>query len=136
MGLSPESKRRRRAMRRKLGIVTILLTLILSAGAATADDIGEVGSIVSLDVFTTPADTYLQYHGRMFVKRSDGVLDEYRWGGTSCGSRTLTEGQWAALQSALNHKKMTITPTSQDGQGPSKCLVGFSLVEKKNLKLF
>lgn len=54
----------------------------------------------------------------------------------SCGTRVLTEAQLAALQAAQNNKKMTIKPTSQIGQGDAKCLVGFTLVEKKNLKLF
>lgn len=56
--------------------------------------------------------------------------------GMACGSRVLTEAELAVLQRALNHKKMTIEPRTQTGQGDAKCLVGFNLVEKKNLKLF
>lgn len=123
-------------MRRRIGLVTILITLPLSAATASADDTGLVGSIAALEVYTTSADTYLQNHGRMFVKNSDGDVDEYRWGGTSCGTKVLTEAHVAALQAAQNNKKMTIEPRSQDGPGIIKCLVGFRLVEKKNLKLF
>jgi hypothetical protein len=72
----------------------------------------------------------------MLVKNSGGTLDEYRWGGSSCGTKVLTEEQVAALQRAQNNKKMTIEFRTQDGQGGSKCVVGFKLVEKKNLKLF
>jgi len=80
--------------------------------------------------------TSLINHGRLYVKNTNGALDEYRWGGASCGSRVLAEAQFAALQGAQNNKKMTIQPTSQRGQGNVKCLVGFTLVEKKNLELF
>ena len=93
------------------------------------------GSLVALDVNTPSADTYLQYHGRLFVKDADGNLGEYRWGGISCGSRVLTEDQVALLQRALNNKKMAIEPRTQDGQGIVKCVVGFILAERKNLAL-
>lgn len=123
-------------MRRTIGLLTVCFTLLLGAAAASADDTNLSGSIVGLALNTDDADTYLQYHGRMFVKNSDGALDEYRWGGLTCGSRTLSEAQFASLQAVQNNKKMTIAPLSQLGQGGFKCLVGFTLVEKKNLKLF
>lgn len=123
-------------MRSTTIVASLLLALTFHAGTATADDAGLGGSVVGVDVNTDKADLYLQYFGRLFVKNSDGDLDEYRWGGTSCGSRNLTEEQISMLQRALHNKKMTIQPRSQDGQGNTKCLVGFLLVEKKNLKLF
>ena len=122
-------------MRPTTMLLFLLIALTLPVGIAIADDSQPVGSVVGLDVNTDSADFYLQYHGRLFVN-TDGNLAEYRWGGTSCGTRTLTEDQLALLQRALHHKKMTIAPRTQDGQGNSVCLVGFQLVEKKNLKLF
>jgi hypothetical protein len=123
-------------MRHTIGILAFFSALVLFADTARADDPGLRGSLVSLELNTDSADTYLQYHGRMFVKNVDGVLDEYRWGGTSCGSRTLTEPQFLALQAAANKKNMFVDPRFQNGQGNSKCLVGFNLIDKKNLKLF
>lgn len=123
-------------MRRTIGILGFFSSLVLLVGAASADDAGLRGSIVSLELNTVSADTYLQYHGRMFVRNEDGVLDEYRWGGTSCGSRTLTEPQFLALQAAANKKNLLIDPRYQLGQGDVECLVGFNLIEKRNLKLF
>ena len=117
----------------RLGL--LILSALIAAGAARADDTKPAGSLAGLDVNTGSADTYLQYHGRLFVKNADGNLDEYRWGGVSCGSRVLTEDQLALLQRALNNKKMTIEPRTQDGQGISKCLVGFKLADRKNLSL-
>ena len=122
-------------MRTTTRLLFLFIALSLPMGAAIADDTQPLGSLVGLDVNTTSADIHLQYHGRLFVN-TDGNLAEYRWGGTSCGTRILTEDQLALLQRALHHKKMTIEPRTQDGQGNTKCLVGFLLVEKKNLKLF
>lgn len=121
-------------MRRMLALLTCLTALTLCHGTARADVMGAIGSLIALEVNTGSADTFLQYHGRMFVD-ANGTLGQYRWGGTSCGSRVLDESEVALLQRALNQKKMTIQPRYQDGQGQTQCLVGFVLVEKKNLKL-
>lgn len=118
---------------RALAFVSIFTA---AAAPAFADDSNPVGILVALQENTQSADAYLQYHGRMFVKVGKDTLSEYRWGGTSCGSRTLEENEVAMLQRALERKNMTIKPLSQSGQAQSQCLVGFTLVEKKNLKLF
>jgi len=123
-------------MRHTIGILGFFFAFVVFAGTARADDAGLRGSIVSLELNTDSADTYLQYHGRMVVENSDGALDEYRWGGTSCGTRTLTEPQFLGLQAAANKKNMFVDVRYQLGQGDAKCLVGFNLIEKKNLKLF
>ena len=112
-----------------------MFSALIVGNAAHADDTNVVGALVGLEVNTTSADTYLQYHGRTFVKNDGGTVDEYRWGGISCGSRVLTEDQVAMLQRALSAKKMTIETHTQAGQGNVKCVVGFSLAEKKNLAL-
>lgn len=65
-------------MRRRIGFLTCCYALIVCAGAARADDVGLVGSIASLEVYTASADTYLLNHGRMYVKNTNGALDEYR----------------------------------------------------------
>jgi hypothetical protein len=110
--------------------------LVLCAGGAyAADNVGAVGTLAGLQVNAVTADTFLGYHGRIFVKDSGGDVVEYRWGGTSCGSRVLTEAEVAALQRALNNKQMRIQPLHQDGQGQALCLVGFMLVPKSSVSL-
>jgi hypothetical protein len=119
-----------RAVRSLLGVTALFFTV----SVATADDVGTFGTLVGLQINTAVGDTFLQYHGRMFVSGESG-LQEYRWGGTSCGSRILTEAQVAALQRALDNKLMRIRPVTQTGQAQALCVVGFTLVPKKNLKL-
>jgi len=108
--------------------------LVIGVSSANADELGDIGAVVGLQINTTVGDLYLQYHGRMYVN-SDIGLQEYRWGGTSCGSRVLTEAQTAALHRALDNKQMRIQPVYQIGQGLTRCVVGFTLVPKKSLKL-
>jgi len=125
-------------MRATIGYLTAALALILSPGTATAgaDLTGTLGSVAALELYTNSADAFLAYHGRLFVVDADKNLVEYRWGGTSCGSRVLTDAHFEALHRALDNKKMMIEPTYQLGQADQKCVVGFHLVPKKNLKLF
>jgi hypothetical protein len=95
---------------------------------AHADDLGALGPIVVVARNSTSADTYLQFHGRMVVGDSIGGYAEYRWGGTSCGSRTLSELQVAELLAAMNNPRILVQPLWQDGQGSAICLVGYSFV--------
>lgn len=122
-------------MRHALRALLATALLACSTSPAIADEIGEVGTPVGLSVNTLSADTYLQYHGRFFLKAADGTLVEYRWGGTSCGTRVLTDAQVAALQAALGNNKMRIQVLHQIGQGDAKCVVGFTVAPKSAVKL-
>lgn len=117
----------------KLAKVIGLSAAVISGLLATsvqADEDTEEFPLVFLEINTTSADTYLQYHGKALTKISSGVYEEYRWGGTSCGSRVLTEQHLTALQGALDNPNVKVAFRYQDGQGLSKCVVGFSLVRK------
>ena len=122
-------------MRTVVSLVMTIWIVALGVGTAAADDVsGALGTPLSLQINTSAGDIHLQYHGRLFVRNTEGGIDEYRWGGTSCGSRTLTEPQMAALQRAIADKRIRVAPVFQDGQGSSKCLVGFQLTPKSFLK--
>jgi hypothetical protein len=111
-----------------IAALSVVVTLAVPS-IASAEALAAKGTISSLETNTPSADAYLQYHGRMFVVTgSKGATStaEYRWGGTSCGTRTLTEGQVAMLQRALE-SGTPITPRIQDGQGDVKCIVGFTI---------
>ena len=116
-------------------ILVALAAVVLFAGPASADTLGDVGTVAAVLVHTPEADTYLQYRGELAVRNLDKELDLYRWGGTSCGSRVLSEAEVALLQGALDNKKARIQPVYQAGQGQSLCLVGFNIINKSFLKL-
>jgi len=122
-------------MRDTTRFLSVLAVLVaFAAPSYAADEIGAVGTVAALQVYTPLADTYLQHHGKVTVKNTAGVLDVYRWGGVSCGTRVLTEAQVETLQRALGDKKTRIEPTYQLGQGDLLCLVGINLVAKSYAK--
>jgi hypothetical protein len=51
-------------------------------------------------------------HGRLFVGDSFTGFEEYRWGGTSCGSKTVSAPQLAELQAGMNNPRIMIDPVS------------------------
>ncbi|MBL8624999.1 MAG: hypothetical protein JNK64_27060 [Myxococcales bacterium] len=107
--------------------ITVVLAFALLApiSMAHADSLGAAGRIIELEVNNSNADTYLQYHGRVVITAVDRE-SEYRWGGTACSNRTLTESQVTMLQRAIE-SGMAITPRYLPGQGSNKCLVGYVL---------
>jgi hypothetical protein len=114
------------SLHRTLAFAT-LAVLGLSTPALAADNTGTAGTIDSVEVNETTADTYLQYHGRLVVNNG-GKLIEYRWGGSSCSNKTLSSDLVALLWEAFYRRDTSnITPRFQNGQGSNKCLVGFTL---------
>jgi hypothetical protein len=105
-------------------VSVLAMSLLLAPAIASADEDATQGIAWDLEVLTTSADTYLQYHGRLIVMVST-TPEEYRWGGTSCGSRTMSEDNLRLLTEAVR-EGLLITPRYQVGQGSAKCLVGFS----------
>jgi hypothetical protein len=117
-----------RTRRFAFSIPALALALALPASVlASGDQAGAEGRAKTIEVYTPSADTYLQYHGRIVIAAGK-TSTEYRWGGTSCGTRTMTPEMVALLVDAVRNQDATlITPTFQNGQGSSKCLVGFAL---------
>lgn len=105
--------------------VVLAFALLTPISVVHADSLGAAGRVIELEVNNSNADAYLQYHGRVVITAVDRDA-EYRWGGSSCSNRTLTESQVTMLQRAIE-SGMAITPRYQAGQGTNKCLVGFVL---------
>lgn len=106
-------------------VSTLALCSVLVPSIASATDAdGLPGIAWDLQVLTTSADTYLQYHGRLILLVG-AASEEYRWGGTSCGSLTMSEDNVRLLKEAVR-EGLTISPRYQPGQGDLKCLVGFA----------
>lgn len=108
--------------------LVLLASLVTTTVALAADNYGDSGAITEMHTNYTSADTYLQYHGRIVITSGNEVVgystQEYRWGGTSCGSKTLSDAVVDRLQRA-QLAAMTVTPLWKDGQGSTRCLVGF-----------
>jgi hypothetical protein len=107
------------------------LVIAAPATAFAADETGSAGSVDKVEINTPSADAYLQYHGRVVVQTGKSTKNEYRWGGTSCGSRVVEEDLIAILVQASRNSDVVVTPRFQLGQGDVKCLVGFSIQEKR-----
>ena len=119
-------------MRLKMIALLAAATSLLAGVAWGADSTGPAGTVLSVEARTVSADTYLQYHGRLVVQQSiDNMAVEYRWGGTSCGSRILTASQLGYLMDLAAAPYMMIEPFYQDGQGQTICLVGFRAFNTK-----
>lgn len=109
--------------RRTLALIAILAAL--PTAVLAADAVGSAGLVSQLEINTTSADAYLAYHGRLVVAAKNGSA-EYRWGGTGCGTRVLTDAQVAVLQRAFD-SAMKVQPRYQPGQGNILCLVGVTI---------
>jgi hypothetical protein len=108
---------------RVLAVVGVTLGV---PAVALAEDQGARGSVTELEINHSTSEAYLAQHGRVVVVTGK-VSAEYRWGGVACGSRILPESMVAMLQRALE-SGTPIIPRWQDGQGSTRCLVGFKLV--------
>ena len=108
-----------------------MIAAAVPAIAYAADDTGTAGFVHKVEVNTPSADAYLQYHGRVIVQTGK-TKTEYRWGGTSCGSRTVSDELIAILIAATRSDEIQVTPRFQAGQGDCKCLVGFTINDKRN----
>jgi hypothetical protein len=120
--------------RRSLAAFASLFLIAAAVPAIVyADDTGTAGYVDKVDINTPSADAYLQFHGRVIVASGKGGANkvEYRWGGTSCGTRTMPEELVQILVQSSRDSNIVVTPRFQLGQGDAKCLVGFSMQDKR-----
>ena len=112
---------------------SLFLVAAMVPATAHADETGTAGTVDKIEINTPSADAYLQYHGRVILQwgKNGNNKAEYRWGGTSCGTRVITPDLIEVLVDAARRGNVYITPRFQPGQGDAKCLVGFGLEEKR-----
>jgi hypothetical protein len=113
-------------MRRPLtAVLALALSSLLPISAnAVPDFAGDAGQVAELEILQSSADRYLQFHGRVVIRLGDRQT-EYKWGGTHCSNRTLTEATVAALQRA-HLAGATVQPRYVAGQGLNRCVAGFT----------
>lgn len=114
------------AVRRSSTLVALTLVLVGAPSLAfAADELGKAGVATKLELSTTSADQYLKYHGRVTIGGT-----EYRWGGSSCGSRTLAQTHVDLLVLAVR-ERLEVTPRYQVGPAKARCLVGLTFEPPK-----
>jgi hypothetical protein len=111
-------------LRRSLALLALFIAF--PSAVLAADATGSAGAVAELEVNSSSADIYLQYNGRVVIAGGKASV-EYRWGGTSCGTRVLSESMVAMLQ-RVQDSGAAIQPRFQIGQGDVKCLVGFNIL--------
>jgi hypothetical protein len=120
-----------RTRRPLAAFASLFLVAVAVPATAFADESGTAGSVSLVDVNTPSADTYLEYHGRVVVLSGKTTKTEYRWGGTSCGTRVVPADMVEVLVEASRNDTVVVTPSFQVGQGDAKCLVGFTVNKKR-----
>jgi hypothetical protein len=84
-------------------------------------------TMVSLRVLERTHDEYAKLHGELVVYPvSKNKTRTYKWGGSSCPGRTLSDTNVLLLSEGLANK-MKVQIETKMGAGGSKCIVGFRL---------
>lgn len=98
-----------------------------------ADSSGSAGSVISVTVLESSSDDYGSYRGKIVIREGtepSATQTEYRWGGTICANRNLSESNIALLVEALRGRSDTqVLPRYKMGQAGIRCLVSFTLQE-------
>lgn len=109
-------------------VLACLLTGVVAAGPAHADEEGISGRIVQLRINTPGSDQHPLFHGSITLDVvGTGSQIEYRWGGSSCPGVKLTDHQIDLLMTAfVQRTHVQVIPKYTKGTG-ARCLVGFVL---------
>ena len=123
-------------MIRSLVSVSLLGALLFTPALASADSKGQSGRIIEVQINTAGSDDHAQYRGEVTVrsgKKNTATETTYKWGGSVCPGKDLTEHQVELLVHALTDRgRVSIVPRYKNGQGGNKCLVAFSLASHKH----
>ncbi len=120
------------SIRRPLSLAVLLAATSLPT-LASADSSGATGYVTSLTVNMKSSDTYNSYHGSVVLREGSepgSTLREYRWGGSLCSGRDLSDANVHLLTEAFRGRTDTqVIPRYKMGQAGSRCLVAFTLQE-------
>jgi hypothetical protein len=112
-------------------VSALVATTLMLPPVAIADSLGTAGKLVGLRDVNAASDDYALIRGSVWVDEGKGAITEYRWGGSVCPGRNLSEDEIANLSRALNDSQLRLIPIYQNGQGNSVCLTHFLLVSKR-----
>jgi hypothetical protein len=115
----------------RLAIRFLLSALVLAPAVAAADSKGSPGRVASVDVNTAGSDDFSKFRGEVAIRAGSKKVqkmkvERYRFGGSTCPGKDLSEAQLQMLLTAM-HERDIVTPRYKNGQGGHRCLVGFSI---------
>ncbi|MGQ0697865.1 MAG: hypothetical protein ACT4PZ_06425 [Panacagrimonas sp.] len=118
-------------MNRLIKSVCLCAALGIAVPAAhAADTQGTTGQLISLKINETSSDSYAVQRGSLVIHENGLVPREYRFGGTICSGRNLSEQNQNNLASVDSSPTIVVTPFYKSGQGNVRCLVGYRLQDR------
>jgi hypothetical protein len=115
----------------RLPLIAALAALMLPA-AASADSNGAAGSVEAIVLHEPGSDNHPMYHGAVVLKERAGVKREYRWGGSLCPGRELSDTSLGLLFEALRSgAQVEVTPLFKSGNGGQRCITGLRVAASR-----
>lgn len=118
--------------KRSICTLALLLAGLAPARSASADDQGQAGRAVRLNIQTQGSEKYASYHGSVSIHPPGSAkAEDYYWGGSTCPAQKFTDAQVHFLAVALaDRRNVLVAPVFRMGQGSGgkRCLVAFDLV--------
>lgn len=106
------------------GVLAVAMTV---PSVAYADTDGTAGTVASVTVNESGSDDYSTVRGELVINEGQANRT-YKWGGTVCSGRNVSETNVALLFEALRARdSVQLVPSYKSGIGGARCLVGFKL---------
>ena len=104
-----------------LVFIVAVSPLVKDAGA---DNEGIAGRLVGLQIVDPGSDTHSKFRGSIFIKENFGIVQEYKWSGSTCtGTISIADSDIANFSRLLNSRPIVrLIPIYKNGQGGSRCI--------------
>ena len=113
-------------------LVLFLIVICPSAKKSYADTEGISGKLVGVQIVDQGSDTFSKFRGSIFIYEGQGVVQEYKWGGSTCtGIVSIIDSDIANFSRILTFRSfIRIIPIYKNGQGGSRCIKRYILVNR------
>ena len=121
----------------RVGLISYTLCAFIIAALvfvvkAEADTEGISGKLIGLQVVNPGSDTFSTFRGSIFIRESFGIVQEYKWGGSTCtGNISIEDSDIANFSRLLNSRTPArIIPIYKNGQGGNRCIKRYIIVNR------